>query len=533
MGIERGTDKTIENLEELAIQGQALYNIWTALEKSLTGVPEKLAQSVKTANELRISFQQSFGIFDATSGSNLVKNLVEFNNGIRNLEISTANLAKNFQELGKSLNSFVYAGSEQTLFSFAKLVSLNEKFGITSGTSIAALNTMTTQFGLTAKGATDFNNKLLQFATETGQPFNKVFEQFNGSIKEFYAVLDPTKATSQFTAFQQLARGFGAEISDFMGVAKQFNTLEGAAQFGANLNNVLSVVGGSFDAMQASMMSYDDRIKYIIKSVADSREQIMQMDDISRQAYVQQLTESTKLKGETIQAILNNQQLVDSTEQLTTGKQFDQMGGISEKRLEQMAQNFTKFGDRANLFMDQYTRLGVRLERYVDVQTKKVRDIQFKVLGEANQAVETSRTPTQLINKITDAFKNVSADDLKKRFKSYMDESVQDTKDAIKAVLRPAGGDVLKVKTPGITSPPTGTRVVGQLEEGINLTESIQKGITNGIAKASSKIQAKEMKITVDATPQLKALLSVKAVERKPYAGVLGGPAGKTGGEIP
>jgi hypothetical protein len=531
MAVQRGVDKTIENLEELAIQGQALYNIWDALEKSLTGVPKQLTDAVDRANTLRVSFQQSFGIFDAEKGSALLKNLSEFNNGIRNLEISTANLAKNFQELGKNLNSFVYAGSEQTLMSFSKMVSLNEKFGISSNTSIAALNTMTTQFGMNAKSAGEFNSKLLEFADKTGQPFNLVFEKFNGSIKEFYTVLDPTKATSQFTAFQQLARGLGGEISEFMGVAKQFNTLEGASQFGANLNNVLSVVGGSFDAMQASMMSYDERIKYIVKSVADSREQIMQMDDISRQAYIQQLQQTTTLRGETIQAILNNQQLVDSVEELTTGKQFDQMQGISDKRLEQMAQNFTKFGDRSNLFMDQYTRLGVRLERYVDVQTKKVRDIQFKVFGGANELVESSRTPAQLVKNITEAFKRTSIADLKKDFKSYMDESVKDTKKAIEAVLAPAGGAVLETKIPGVISSPSGARTIGQLEENVNLTESIQKGITNGIAEATSKIQAKEMKITIHATPLLKAYLSATVEEKKPYAALLGGTAGKTGGK--
>ena len=386
-----------ENVEKLVIQGQALYEVGAAAKEAFSGVAEKIMDSTKKANDLRIGLQQSFGIFEAEKGAALTRNLVEFNNGIRNLEISTANLAKNFQELGRSLNSFVYAGSEQTMFSFAKMVSLNEKFGITSNTSIAALNTMTTQFGMNAKSAGEFNSKLLEFAEKTGQPFNKVFEQFNGSIKEFYTVLDPTKATSQFTAFQQLARGLGGEISEFMGVAKQFNTLEGASQFGANLNNVLSVVGGSFDAMQASMMKYDDRIKYIIKSVADSREQIMQMDDISRQAYVQQLTDSTKLKGETIQAILNNQQLVDSVEELTTGKKFDKMEGIGDARLAQMSQNFTSFQDRANLFMDQYLRVGVRLERYMDVQTRKVREMQTTTLGALNDQLNKSKNISELL----------------------------------------------------------------------------------------------------------------------------------------
>jgi hypothetical protein len=526
----KGTEQIAESIEDLAALGQALFNVKDAFKDAFENVIGNLQKSKDVANQLRIGFQQSFGIFEAERGSALLKNLTEYNAKFADLEIKTERLANNFKLLASSLNAYVYTSSEQTLFSFSKMISLNEKLGISTDSSIKVINTLTTQFGRSAEQAELFNRKLLQFATETGQPFNKVFQQFSTSIGEFYTVLDPTKAASQFTAFQQLARGFGGEINEFMAVAKKFNTLEEASNFGAQLNNVLSVVGGSFDTMQASMMSYDDRIKYIIKSVADSRQQIMQMDDISRQAYIQQLQQTTNLRGETIQAILNNQQLVDSVEDLTTGKKFEKMEGISEGRLAQMSQNFTTFQDRANLFMDQYLRVGVRLERYMDVQTRKVREMQTTTLGALNDQLNKSKNISELLQNALSFF---SKDNLQKyttKLEDYVKKSMEETKKAGSAFFGPGGGTVLPTRTPGVVNPPSGVTTIGQLEENVNLTESIQKGITNGIAEATSKIQAKEMKITIDATPQLKALLSATVEEKKPIAALLGGTAGKTGG---
>ena len=62
------------------------------------------------------------------------------------------------------------------------MISLNEKLGISTDSSVKVINTLTTQFGKSAEQAELFNRKLLQFATETGQPFNKVFQQFSTSF---------------------------------------------------------------------------------------------------------------------------------------------------------------------------------------------------------------------------------------------------------------------------------------------------------------------------------------------------------------
>lgn len=520
-----------QNVEKLIIKGQALYEMGTAVEEVFSKLGSKITETVDKANALRIGFQQSFGLFQAEKGAELVRNLAEFNNEIKGLEISTEKLAKNFQQLGRDLNAYVYERSEQTLFSFSKMISLNEKFGITTGDSIRALNSLTTNFGMASKDAELFNNKLLEFATKTGQPFDKVFQQFNSSIKEFYTILDPTKAASQFTSFQQLARGLGGEISEFMKVATQFNTLESASKFGAELNNVLSVVGGSFDAMQASMLSYDDRIKYMIKSISDSRGQIMEMDDISRQAFIQQLSQTSQLSGQTIQAILNNQKLVDSVEGLTTQNNFGEMKGLGDDQLEKMAKDFTSLSDKSKLYMDQYLRLGIRLERFADAQTERMKDVQVKILSNANSMIFASKSVSDLLDRIQKQFSEENIKEkiknAEKYFDQYVDKSIADTNRALGFVFSQNKTPVIQPKLPGVTTPPTGTRVVGQLEQGINLTESIQKGISSGIAEAASKIQAKELIITMKTNPILDSFVKVMVEEKKPTSAILGAGANK------
>jgi hypothetical protein len=516
-----------ENLEELVVQGQSLYEIGSAVKKVFAGVGDVILETTKTANDLRIQFQQTFGIFEAETGAKLLRNLAEYNNQFRDLEIRTEKLAANFKLLGTSLNSYVYDSSEKTLFSLAKTISLNEKFGIQTGDSVRLINTLTTNFGMGTDQAQKFNSQLIQFAEKTGQPFNKVFEQFNKSIGDFYTILDPTKAASQFTSFQQLARGFGAEINEFMKIAEKFDTIEGGVKYGADLNNVLSAVGGSFDAIEASMMSYDDRIKYTIKSISDSREQIMQMDDISRQAYVRQLKTTSELSGQTIQAILNNEKLVGSVEELTTGKQFGKMEGIGDERLGKMATNFTKFQDRADQYMDQYLRLGIRLERYADAQTKRIRDVQVGTLNTANNMIFASNGVVDLLKNIKKQFSQEEITktirDAKDKFDKYVDRTISDTNRSLSFIFDNSRTPVLPTRTtPGVTVPPAGTRTVGQLGEGVTVTESIRNGISDGIKAASKEIQSKEMKITIDATPQLKALLNIQAKEMKPTAAITG-----------
>lgn len=521
---------TPDELKKLVIGGTSLYEMGTAASQVFEKLPDKIQSSVESANALRISFQQSFGIFEAEKGATLVKTVLEFNNKIRDLEISSKKLAANFQELGKHLNSFIYDASEENLLSMAKTVSLNEKFAISTGDSISALNTFTTNFGMATKEAQRFNNQLIEFARETNQSPNVVFNKFSSAIKEFYTVLDPTKAASQFTAFEKLARGFGGEISDFMSVAKQFDTLEGAAQFGAGLNNVLSVVGGSFDAMQASMMNYDDRIKYVIKSVADSRQQIMQMDEISRQAYIRQLTESTKLKGEQIQAILNNEKLADSVEGLMETQTFAQIKAPSEQDLAKFAPDFTPLKERSELFMDQFLRLGNRLERFADSQTKRIRDTQVKMIGAANDVIFASKNVEDLLKNIKKTFSSSSISemikDAKKGFDDYMKRVEKDTKTSLEFLFKKQ--EPVLPRTPGIAAAPgsEGPATIGTLESGVTVTESISKGIKDGITESSKLIQAKEMKITVEATPQLmNLLLKINASQVGPGTVILGAKA--------
>jgi len=67
--------------------------------------------------------------------------------------------------------------------------------------------------------------------------------------------------------FQRRARAMGMEMSGLMGIMGKFENIDQAQQTGAQLNAVLTSLGGSFDAVKASAMDYPERMNYIVQSI--------------------------------------------------------------------------------------------------------------------------------------------------------------------------------------------------------------------------------------------------------------------------
>jgi hypothetical protein len=479
----------------------------------------KIDKATQGANDLRIKFQQSFGIFEEVA---------DFNKKFEDLEIPTEKLAANFQLVGQSLETYVINKSDESILNFAKLTSVNEKLGISTSDTVKVINYLATGFGRSGEEIDKFSGKIVQFSRETGQEFKKVFSEFNQNIDKFYTILDPEKAGTQFMAFQQLARGFGSSIDRLMDTAAKFDSIESGVQFGTQLNNVLSAVGGSFDSMLASTMSYDDRIKYIIKQIGDSRENIMNMDEISRRAFVRQLEQTTQLGGKTIQAILMNEQLVDNMEKIAPEQRemARGAGGIQPANVEAIAQSFTRTQDRLQLFLNEYARIGSRLENIASEQAKFTRDVQRNTLGALADGVTQVRNLNDIKAKLREAVDSVGSFDEKKaeqiikRIQTQTDKMSKVTETSLAA---PSKGVLTNVPAPAAPSVTTAKLE----EEKIDLRNSIQKGITDGIKTGIETAAPKEIKIVIEATEVLRNLLSAKGTIISPAAVVGGGKVTK------
>jgi len=498
-----------------------------ALQASFgTGIEDfisKIDKATQGANELRIGFQQAFGIFEEARGRDLVKNITDFNKSIENLEIPTEKLAANFKLVGENLDTYVINKSDQSILNFAKLTSVNEKLGISTNDTVKVINYLATGFGRSGEEIDKFSGKIVQFSRETGQEFKRVFSEFNQNIDKFYTILDPEKAGTQFMAFQQLARGFGSSIDRLMHVAERFDSIEGGIQFGTQLNNVLSAVGGSFDSMLASTMSYDDRIKYIVKQIGESRENIMSMDEISRRAFVRQLEQTTDLGGKTIQAILMNQELVDNMEKVAPeGREMTRgPGGIEPANVEKIAQSFTRTQDRLQLFVNEYARIGSRLEHIASEQAKFVRDVQRSTLGALADGVTQVRSMNDIKNKLKEAAEAASSFDERKA--EQLIKRVQTQTDKMSAAMEVSLAAPSKRVLTGVPAPAAPSVTAGTIEEErIELRNSIQKGITDGVKAGIETASPKEIKIVIEATSVLKELLTASA-KISPAAVVGGG----------
>ncbi len=390
-------EEIAQQASEIALGIFTTQGVLSAAKSAVTADKASLDQMLKSITEnsvnMRIEMQKQFALISDEEGRSLVKKISDQQDFLKRNEITVEKLAQNFRKVGSSLQTYVISRSDETIMNFAKLISINDKFGISAENTVNVINRLSGGFGMNNSQIDQFSRKLFTFARQTGQEFNQVFTDFNNNISKFYTILDPSKATTQFMHFQQLAKGFGTTIDSLMSTAAKFDDIQQAVDFGANLNNVLSTVGGSFDAVLASTMDYDSRIKYIMKSIADTRGNIDQMSEVSQRAFIRQLQQSSGLQEQTLVSLLRNKDLVSNIENLTTGiGGFEDLEEIKKSEQEKVTENFTTFQERANLFLNVWTQFGTRAEKLFDVQTKFLSNIQFALLKPLSEASQKARS---------------------------------------------------------------------------------------------------------------------------------------------
>jgi len=248
--------------------------------------------------------------------------------GVTLEQLNTASL-----KFRNSLNLLVSKRFPAQERSLRKLAAVNERFGISMDTSVSFLNNLDRGFSMNAKSSDKFSRQLLQFAKKTGQPFNKVFEDFNSNISTFFVELDPQKALSKFTVFQQIARRMGTDVGELTALTDKFETIEGGMEFGGNLNMLLSNLGGSFDAVEATLMSQPDRLQYITKQIQQVGGEIEGMTDLGQRAILRELSTQVGVDVGTIRGMLNKDKGGDLNRFLSGSKDLATMSATEQKRI--------------------------------------------------------------------------------------------------------------------------------------------------------------------------------------------------------
>mgnify|MGYP003111637983 CR=1 FL=1 len=136
-------------------------------------------------------------------------------------------------------------------------------FGVDTKTSAGLIGTLTSNLDMTSGQLDETRRSLVSFANQTGQSVEKVVRDYSSSIKSFMDFLSPQEMNRSFMQFQVMARRMGTEANTLYGLATKFDTIEGAQQLGARLNQTFSALGIEFNALAIQEMSPRQRIDYI------------------------------------------------------------------------------------------------------------------------------------------------------------------------------------------------------------------------------------------------------------------------------
>ena len=313
-------DNTVDLANGLTKATSASDLFGNVLGKGILGSLEKVLKGfVPVINDIeryRIGLNKS-----GVDGRQFILNLRKQQDALAAYNVTFESLNAAFTNFQSSLAATISTSFPRQRDELLKIAAVNQKFGVSIGTSTRFINQLDTGLQLSAQQTDRFSRRLMKFAIDTGQPVTKVFDDFTSSASNFFVELDPDKALKKFTVFQQMARRLGTEVSSLTRLTDNFETIEGGMEFGGKLNMLLSNLGGSFDAVQATLMTQPERMQYIANQVGKVGDRIKGMSDLGQRAILRELASTLNVDVGMIRSLINRDKTaeIDKFVQGTTG----------------------------------------------------------------------------------------------------------------------------------------------------------------------------------------------------------------------
>lgn len=171
------------------------------------------------------------------------------------------------------------------------------KAGVAAADTGKILDTAMKGFGMTTSEATDLSKELLATSQALGVPAGKLAADFNSAMGEL-AKYGP-QGVEVFKGLAAQAKAAGVEMSTLLGVAGQFDTIEGAATAASKLNAVL---GSNLNTMELLNATEEERIALLQQAVNATGKSFDELDRFEKQAVasaagISDMNEAAKLFG--------------------------------------------------------------------------------------------------------------------------------------------------------------------------------------------------------------------------------------------
>ena len=337
-----GKDLTKSFMGKMLLSGGKGFNqIAAAIGDALTPqalFASGLAQMEKATMELFTSFDRAASGLNKTTGATGEFNdmLYDAQESSKLYNVDVGKAAEAIGQLHDQLSSFTSMNKE-TQAELTEATARMTAFGVETSITAANFDIMIQGMGMTADSAVGAQTELLALSDTIGVGMGKIANDFKSASAEL-AKYGPD-AVDVFKGVAAAAKATGIEVSALMGLAKQFDTFEGAASSAGKLNAILG--GGVINSMDLLNANEEERIRLLIQSMHLSGKSWEHLNRFEKQAIasaagISDMTEANKMFSMSLTAYDEMQSKADAA-------------SISQQKLEERAAAGVEFGDKMKM----------------------------------------------------------------------------------------------------------------------------------------------------------------------------------------
>ena len=321
-------------------------------ERGLEAFEKRAPKLLKTMKNF-VKFESDIIKFGAQTGAqaaNITRTLTALQRSNQHLGITTKSTMGAMTVALKQYAGTVTPAWQKDNLAITKQIAVFDKLGISTGTTITTMNTFSAVLGRSRGEVTRTAGVLNKFAQETGQGYNRVWQDFNKNVGSFMDILNTEEMTRQTLLFNVRARRMGIDVGAVMSNLERFETLDSAQAAAGKINAVMSSLGGSFDAVKAASMDYPERMEYIAQSIQSVMGRVEASGPRASRAYMKAMKSAFGLDSKTFRALISYKPGQALPAELAMGQGL--IGGLTTAATERVAAEAATIEERTMAMAD-------------------------------------------------------------------------------------------------------------------------------------------------------------------------------------
>ena len=283
-------------------------------------------QAAFSADGLRMQFAQLDRQFAQNTGlgQELGNEIKSLSQDMIDQHFTMEETSRAFETLATQSKAFTDLSNEQRHALTEQALQM-ERIGVSADTFASSIDSLGKTFGSTPAEINKTTEEMAKFGQALGVGPNKMLEDFNKQLP-LLARYGKEEGAEIFRELATTAKQAGVEMEELVGIAKTFDTFEGAAEAAGKLNFVLG--GPLLNSVQLLNANETERIQILKDSMMQSGKSFAQMDRFEKDLIAKTLGTSVDVTQK-----LFNDENISSIEEATAAiqRQSGEMGSLGDQ----------------------------------------------------------------------------------------------------------------------------------------------------------------------------------------------------------